>query len=100
MCGFRVYPLAPTCKLWRQHRIGRRMDFDIEIMVRLHWGGVRIIAFPTRVTYPRDGISHFKMLEDNLFITRMHIRLLFGMLWRMPALLARNWVHRRPKANA
>jgi len=100
MCGFRVYPLAPTCKLWRQHRIGRRMDFDIEIMVRLHWGGVRIIAFPTRVTYPRDGISHFKMLEDNLFITRMHIRLLFGMLWRMPALLARNWAHRGPKANA
>jgi glycosyltransferase involved in cell wall biosynthesis len=94
MCGFRVYPLAPTCEVWRQHHIGRRMDFDIEIMVRLHWKGVRIIAFPTRVTYPRDGISHFNLVVDNIFIIGMHARLLFGMLWRMPLLLSRRWMHR------
>lgn len=100
MCGFRVYPLAITCDVWRRRRIGRRMDFDIEIMVRLHWKGVRIIAFPTRVTYPRDGVSHFKLVKDNIFITGMHIRLLFGMLWRLPALLFRRMKHRAAKAAA
>jgi glycosyltransferase involved in cell wall biosynthesis len=100
MCGFRVYPLADSCKIWRQYRIGRRMDFDTEIMVRLHWSGVRIIAVPTRVTYPRDGVSHFKMLEDNVFISRMHTRLFFGMLRRLPMLLGRRLMHRGPKAAA
>jgi glycosyltransferase involved in cell wall biosynthesis len=89
MCGFRVYPLATTCDVWRRHRVGRRMDFDIEIMVRLHWKGVRIIAFPTRVTYPSDGVSHFNLVKDNILITGMHLRLLFGMLWRLPLLLYR-----------
>jgi glycosyltransferase involved in cell wall biosynthesis len=98
MCGFRVYPLATTCDVWRRHRVGRRMDFDIEIMVRLHWRGVRIIAFPTRVTYPRDGISHFNLVVDNIFITDMHVRLLLGMLWRSPALLWRRLRQRVPKA--
>lgn len=98
MCGLRVYPLAATCNIWRANRVGRRMDFDTEIMVRLHWSGVRIIAVPTRVTYPRDGISHFKMLEDNLFISRMHARLFFGMLWRLPRLLTRRLMRRGPRA--
>jgi hypothetical protein len=69
-------------------------------MVRLHWSGVRIIAVPTRVTYPRDGVSHFKMLEDNVFISRMHTRLFFGMLRRLPMLLGRRLMHRGPKAAA
>jgi glycosyltransferase involved in cell wall biosynthesis len=98
MCGLRVYPLAATCEIWRQHRVGRRMDFDPEIMVRLHWNGMRIFTVPTRVTYPRDGVSHFKMLEDNVLISRMHARLFFGMLRRLPALLSRRLLHRCPKA--
>jgi glycosyltransferase involved in cell wall biosynthesis len=100
MCGFRVYPLAAACAIWRARRIGRRMDFDIEIMVRLHWKGVRIIAVPTRVTYPRDGVSHFHLLDDNILIAGMLARLLVGMLWRLPALLYRRLVHRDPKVAA
>jgi glycosyltransferase involved in cell wall biosynthesis len=100
MCGLRVYPLATTCEVWRQHWIGRHMDFDPEIMVRLHWKGVRIIAVPSRVTYPRDGISHFRMLEDNILLTSMHARLLVGMLWRLPALVYRRLRHRGRKVAA
>src|SRR5262249_45436895 len=33
MCGFRVYPLAPTLALLDAQRLGSRMDFDIEILV-------------------------------------------------------------------
>lgn len=89
MCGFRVYPLAATHRLIDQVRLGTRMDFDIEVLVRLFWRGVTIINRPTRVTYPEGGISHFRPLRDNLRISWLHTRLFFGMLWRLPLLLAR-----------
>lgn len=91
MCGFRVYPLAPTVALIDAVHIGRRMDFDTEIIVRLYWGGIRVINQPTRVTYPSDGISHFRALADNALISLMHARLFFGMLVRVPRLLGRKW---------
>ncbi|MBI2769158.1 MAG: glycosyltransferase family 2 protein [Burkholderiales bacterium] len=89
MCGFRVYPLAQTVALIDSHAIARRMDFDSDIIVRLHWRGVPVINQPTRVTYPQDGISHFRLWRDNVMITRMHAVLFFGMLLRSPLLLWR-----------
>lgn len=89
MCGFRVYPLAPVVKLLDEARLGRRMDFDPEVLVRLHWRGMKIVSVPTRVTYPQDGLSHFRLGLDNWLITRMHTRLAFGMLVRSPMLLWR-----------
>jgi hypothetical protein len=65
------------------------MDFDIEVLVRLHWHGVSMRWLPTRVSYPVDGVSHFRLVRDNWLITRMHTRLFFGMLRRAPGLLAR-----------
>jgi len=89
MCGFRVYPLAPVVRLLDEARLGRRMDFDPEVLVRLHWRGVRIVNVPTRVTYPQDGLSHFRLGLDNWLITKMHTRLALGMLVRSPRLLWR-----------
>ena len=94
MCGFRIYPLAATLALMRQCRIGKRMDFDTEIMVRLYWAGTPSRFVRTRVTYPQGGLSHFDALHDNLRISLMHTRLFFGMLPRIPSLLARK---RRPQ---
>ncbi|QKJ86715.1 glycosyltransferase family 2 protein [Paramixta manurensis] len=89
MCGFRVYPLAATLALLARHPVGRRMDFDTEIMVRLYWQGVESRFIPTRVIYPAGGVSHFDALRDNLRISWMHTRLFFGMLSRIPSLLRR-----------
>ncbi|WP_191576931.1 glycosyltransferase family 2 protein [Achromobacter insolitus] len=89
MCGFRVYPLAKVVPLIDGTHVGRRMDFDIAVLVRLHWEGVRMAWLPTRVAYPEGGISHFKGLQDNVLISRMHARLFFGMLARSPVLLWR-----------
>ncbi len=89
MCGFRVYPLAPLIELDRRHKLGARMSFDIEILVRLYWAGVEIINLPTAVSYPKDGVSHFRAGLDNFLITRLHAALFFGMLMRLPRLLAR-----------
>ena len=89
MCGFRVYPLARVASVLDVRALGRRMDFDPEVLVRLHWRGVAIVSLPTRVTYPADGLSHFRLGLDNLLISRMHARLFFGMLLRSPRLLWR-----------
>lgn len=89
MCGFRVYPLGATVPLLERSRLGSRMDFDIEILVRLHWLGVPMRRVPTAIAYPQGGISHFRMRLDNALITRAHTILFFGMLARAPLLLAR-----------
>jgi glycosyltransferase involved in cell wall biosynthesis len=91
MCGFRVYPVAAALDLMRRRALGRRMNFDTEILVRLYWDGLKVVNLPTRVSYPLDGVSHFMGLRDNVLITRMHATLFFGMLLRLPALLARKW---------
>lgn len=91
MCGFRVYPLAPLLELDRQRKLGARMSFDIEVLVRLHWAGVEIVNLPTAVSYPANGVSHFRSGLDNLLISRLHATLFFGMLVRLPSLLARKW---------
>lgn len=87
MCGFRIYPLPPVLRLAQEETIGRRMDFDIEVIVRLFWRGVPVQNLLTRVTYPSDGVSHFDVWRDNVRITRMHTRLFFGMLKRVPGWL-------------
>lgn len=89
MCGFRVYPLAAVLPLIDAEPLGKRMDFDPEILVRLHWRGVPVRNLETAVHYPSDGVSHFDVWRDNVRISRLHARLFFGMLRRLPRLLAR-----------
>ena len=96
MCGLRVYPLFATVEAYRSSQnafvatIGKRMSFDIEILVHLYWQGLRIVNVPVSVTYPADGVSHFKIWRDNVEISVAHARMFLGMLWRSPILLMRN----------
>ncbi len=90
MCGFRVYPVTASLALADRTKLGLRMDFDIEVIVRLYWSGLSVVNIPTRVVYPLDGISHFDLWRDNVRIASMHIRLFFGMLPRAPRLLLRH----------
>ncbi len=89
MCGLRLYPLSPVNRLMTKTDISYGMEFDIEILVRLYWQDVPVINIPTKVDYPLDGVSHFKMWDDNLKISKMHAVLFFGMLVRIPVLLLR-----------
>ncbi len=82
MCGFRVYPLATATRV---AVVGRRMDFDIEIAVRMVWAGVKVINLPTAVRYlspAQGGVSHFAMFGDNLRISWMHTRLVHLAVFR------------------
>lgn len=89
MCGLRVYPLAAVTKLMAHRHLGHHMEFDTEVIVRLYWRGAPVVNVPTRVTYPSDGVSHFRMLQDNVLIAGMLGRLFVGMIWRAPSLLWR-----------
>jgi glycosyltransferase involved in cell wall biosynthesis len=89
MCGFRVYPIASIVALTDRTMPGPGMEFDIEILVRAHWAGIPLRFVPTAVTYPPGGLSHFRMVRDNVRIAAMHTRLFFGMVRRIPALLSR-----------
>jgi glycosyltransferase involved in cell wall biosynthesis len=89
MCGFRVYPLAPVMALVAEEYIGRRMDFDVEIIVRMYWRRVPMRWLPTRVTYPSDGVSHCRLVRDNARMIALQLRLFGGMLRRLPRLLER-----------
>lgn len=91
MCGFRVYPLSPIIALEQRHKLGARMNFDIEVLVRLYWDGLEIINVPTPVSYPSDGVSHFRLMLDNFLISRLHTILFFGMLLRLSTSIARHW---------
>jgi glycosyltransferase involved in cell wall biosynthesis len=89
MCGYRLYPLDATCAEIARKPFPPRMDFDTEAAVRLLWRGVPVRNLPTQVIYPANGLSHFRMLHDNVRITAMHTRLLLGMLPRAPGLIWR-----------
>ena len=88
MCGLRVYPMAAVAALLdRGGHIGQGMDFDIEIIVRLHRGGTPVVSHPVSVTYPPGNLSNFRMWRDNWQITKMHTRLMVGTLVSSPIIL-------------
>lgn len=89
MCGFRLYPVRTVLEVVDGDGVGQRMDFDVELLVKLVWRGRTMRWIDTRVSYPTDGISHFRMLTDNLRLAGMHVRLVLGMLWRAPLLIWR-----------
>jgi len=92
--GFRVYPVRALIAVMRGQRWMRRFDFDTEAVVRLAWRGVKPLNVDAPVKYLRadeGGVSHFRYGRDNLLLTWMHTRLMFGFALRLPALLWRRW---------
>jgi glycosyltransferase involved in cell wall biosynthesis len=96
--GFRVYPIADLVAVMGANRWMRRFDFDPEVAVRLVWRGVRPVNMPAPVRYlkPEEGgVSHFNYWRDNVLLTWMHIRLVFGFVTRLPWLIRRRVSERR-----
>ena len=89
MCGFRAYPVAATLELVRTSVRSRRMDFDVEILVKACWARIAIASVPVKVIYPKDNFSNFDLLRDNVRLSLLQSRLFFGMLLRAPSLLMR-----------
>jgi glycosyltransferase involved in cell wall biosynthesis len=98
MLGFRVYPVTQVLNVCQHSYIDLRMSFDIEILVRLVWKKTPLVFHPVRVTYPTDGISHFRLVRDNIGISLVYTKLCCGMLIRWPILLVRE-IRRKNASN-
>ena len=89
LCGFRLYPLAAVRFVRDTPYLGNWMDFDPEILIHLYWRQTPLHWIPTRVSYAADGVSHYRMVRDNLLISRMHARSCLHILPFLPSLLRR-----------
>ncbi len=90
MIGFRIYPVEPFFALLQKKIfLDRRMGFDIDVLVRLSWRGIKIVSLPVKVFYPKDGVSNFRAVRDNVRISCTYARLCVGMILRLPLLIFR-----------
>ncbi len=90
-CGFRCYPIDATLKLGCREK---GFAFEMEVLVRASWSGIRISHLSVDVIYPREGrISHFDPLKDNLRASWLSFRMFWSMVARSP-FIAYNRIHR------
>ncbi len=61
--GYRLYPLELISKM---RFFTRKYEFEIEVIVRLAWAGVKVSSVPITVYYPpkEERISHFRPFKD------------------------------------
>ena len=89
LIGFRIYPVKPYIQILNHAIIDSRMGYDTDILVHFSWKNIPIINEAVKVSYPKDGISNFRMFEDNIRIALTYTRLCVGMIIRLPVLLFR-----------
>lgn len=89
LCGFRVYPLNEFERVFDKYHIGKRMDFDTDVLVKSVWEGIDIRFIDTNVVYLENSVSHFHYLQDNLRLIWLHTRLMLGMGVRLPSRFVR-----------
>lgn len=82
--GFRLYPLR---KLQHIRFITSRYEFEVEIIVRAAWRGVRVENIPIKVYYPpqEERVSHFRPLRDFTRISLLNtVLVLYALLFYYP----------------
>jgi glycosyltransferase involved in cell wall biosynthesis len=87
--GFRLYPLLKM-KGMRFHT--RRFEFEIEVLVRAAWKGIRIIPVPVKVHYPpkEERVSHFRPFTDFTRISLLNsVLTILALLFVRPFLFIR-----------
>jgi glycosyltransferase involved in cell wall biosynthesis len=61
--GYRLYPLEPLNRL---RFITRKYEFEIEVLVRAAWKGIKVESVPVTVYYApkEERVSHFRPFKD------------------------------------
>lgn len=93
--GYRLYPLEPLKKM---RFITRKYEFEIEVLVRLAWKGVKVISVPVTVYYApkEERISHFRPFKDFFRISVLNtILVLITVLYIKPRDLIRTLFSRK-----
>lgn len=87
--GYRLYPLAP---LKNRHFFTKKYEFEIEVLVRLAWKGVKVESVPVSVYYApaETRVSHFRPRIDFFRISILNtILVLIAFLYIKPRDLIR-----------
>lgn len=81
--GFRVYPVKPLLEM---PFCSRHYNFEVEVVTRAIWAGLRVVKVPIRVWYPQAHarVSSFRPFRDNLRISLLHSRLVGRRLLPIP----------------
>lgn len=83
-CGFRAYPVTYLLQL---AVATRHFDFEIEVLTRAAWAGLRLRSVDVKVWYPSDPttrVSSFRPVLDNLRLFLIHARLVGRQLLPWP----------------
>lgn len=83
-CGFRCYPLK---QFEGMTFITGRYEFELEVLVRAAWRGVKLVPLPIKVFYAPVGerVSHFRPLRDFTRISILNtIFVLITIFWIKP----------------
>ncbi len=101
--GFRLYPLA---KLVGTHFIASRYEFEVEVLVRAAWKGIKVENVPIKVYYPpaEERVSHFRPARDFTRISLLNTYLVLAALlvyypWRFVRALTWTNVKRFVRCN-
>jgi len=88
--GYRLYPLIP---LAGKKYFSSKYEFEIEVLVRAAWKGVKVISVPVSVYYAPQGerVSHFRPFKDFFRISILNTLLVFiNFLYVVPVSFFRN----------
>lgn len=91
--GFRLYPI----KYYRKSKFfTNRYEFEVEVLVRSAWSGIKIVPVPVKVDYPEDRITHFRPLPDFGRISILNtILVLITFLYIIPRNAIRYFIHNK-----
>ena len=95
--GYRLYPLE---KLQNMHMITSRYEFEVEIIVRAAWRGVKVMNIPIKVYYPpeEERVSHFRPFKDFFRISLLNtVLVLYAILIHYPFKLFRSFSREKVK---
>jgi len=79
--GMRLYPVAELLSLPVR---SRRYGFEVEVISRMAWAGIRVVSVDVGVVYPPDRISHFHRFVDNMRLSFCHARLVLRAICPWP----------------
>jgi glycosyltransferase involved in cell wall biosynthesis len=62
-CGYRLYPIT---RLESIQFFTKKFEFEIEVIVRAAWRGIRVASVPIKIHYDEKGkrVSHFRPFQD------------------------------------
>lgn len=84
--GFRCYPIRQTLALACRET---GFAFEMEVLVRASWAGMRIGHIEVDVVYPRENekrITHFDPMRDNVRASWLSFKMFLAMLVRSPVM--------------